>query len=132
MLGHLLLFLSLVLPFTKLQNNSPAYLQTSCLLFTEVDKGTKTSLKRTDVHWHLHKLRQLRNKVTKLIRDSKTMCNERTANKLRSETLSSKDWWTTLKSVISPNSKCSVPPLQTNGMTVSDELEKAYVLNNFF
>ena len=60
------------------------------------------------------------------------MCNERAANKLRSETLSSKDWWTTLKSVISPNSKCSVPPLQTNGMTVSDELEKAYVLNNFF
>ena len=60
------------------------------------------------------------------------MRNERTANKLKSETLSSKDWWTTLKSVISPNSKCSVPPLQTNGMTVSDELEKANVLNDFF
>ena len=88
--------------------------------------------KRTDLHWHWHKFRQLRNKVTKLIRDSKTMCNERIANKLKSETLSSEDWWTTLKSVISPNSKCSVPPLQTNGMTVSDELEKANVLNDFF
>ena len=42
---HLLLFLSLVLPFIKLQNNSPVYHLTSCLLFIEVDKGTKTSLR---------------------------------------------------------------------------------------
>ena len=37
-LGHLLLFLSLVLPFIKLQNISPVYHLTSCLLFIEVDK----------------------------------------------------------------------------------------------
>ena len=44
-LGHLLLFLSLVLPFSKLQNNSHVYHLTSCLLFIEVDKGGKTSLR---------------------------------------------------------------------------------------
>ena len=36
-LGHLLLFLSLVLPFIKLQNNSPVYPLTGCLLLIEVD-----------------------------------------------------------------------------------------------
>ena len=44
-LGHLLLFLSLVLLFIRLQNNSPVYHLKSCLLFTEVDKGAKTSLR---------------------------------------------------------------------------------------
>ena len=43
-LGHLLLFLSVVLPFIKLQTNSPVYPLTSCLLLTEVDKGANTSL----------------------------------------------------------------------------------------
>ena len=38
-LGPLLLFLSLVLPFIKLQNISPVNHLTSCLLFIEVDKG---------------------------------------------------------------------------------------------
>ena len=44
-LGHSLLFLSLVLPFIKLQNNSPVYRLTKCLLFVEVDKGAKTSVR---------------------------------------------------------------------------------------
>ena len=44
-LGHLLFFLSLVFPFIRLQNNSPIYHLTSCLLFIEVDKGVNTSLR---------------------------------------------------------------------------------------
>ena len=44
-LGHLLLFLSLVFPFIRLQNYSPIYHLTSCLLFIEVDKGVNTSLR---------------------------------------------------------------------------------------
>ena len=43
-LGQLLIFLSLVLPFIKLLNNGPVYTLTSCLLSTEVDKGTKTCM----------------------------------------------------------------------------------------
>ena len=55
-LGHLLLFLSLVLPFTKLQNNSPGYHQTSCLLFTEVDKDAKTSLRFVRIYLTLARI----------------------------------------------------------------------------
>ena len=117
---------------TRIRPCEPSWINSHIKYLIRRRKRAYRKAKRTDLHWHWHKFRQLRNKVTKLIRDSKTMCNERIANKLKSETLSSKDWWTTLKSVISPNSKCSVPPLQTNGMTVSDELEKANVLNDFF
>ena len=117
---------------TRIRPCEPFWITSHIKYLIRGRKRAYRKAKRTDLHWHWHKFRQLRNKVTKLIRDSKTMCNERIANKLKSETLSSKDWWTTLKSVISPNSKCSVPPLQTNGMTVSDEIEKANVLNDFF
>ena len=119
---------------TRIRPCEPSWINSHIKYLIRRRKRAYRKAKRTDLHWHWHKFRQLRNKVTKLIRYSysKTMCNERIANKLKSETLSSKDWWTTLKSVISPNSKCSVPPLQTNGMTVSDELEKANVLNDFF
>ena len=117
---------------TRIRPCEPSWINSHIKYLIRRRKRAYRKAKRTDLHWHWHKFRQLRNKVTKLIRDSKTMCNERIANKLKSETLSSKDWWTTLKNVISPNSKCSVPPLQTNGMTVSDELEKANVLNDFF
>lgn len=117
---------------TRIRPCEPSWITSHIKYLIRRRKRAYRKAKRTDLHWHWHKFRELRNKVTKLIRDSKTMCNERIANKLKSETLSSKDWWTTLKSVISPNSKRSVPPLQTNGIIVSDELEKANVLNDFF
>ena len=44
-IGHLVLFLSLVLLLIRVQNNSPVNRLTSCLLFIEVDKGAKTSLR---------------------------------------------------------------------------------------
>ena len=42
-----------------------------------------------------------------------------------------KDWWTTLKSFISPNSTTSVPPLSLNGI-IYTETDKANILNDFF
>ena len=48
-LGHLLLFLSLVLRFINLQNNSPVFHRTICLLFIEVDKVVKTFLRFLDI-----------------------------------------------------------------------------------
>ena len=67
-----------------------------------------------------------------MIRKSKNKCKENTTNKLKSQTLSSKDWWSTLKSVISPNSKTSIPPLKKDDIIISDDLEKANALNEFF
>ena len=37
-----------------------------------------------------------------------------------------------LKYFIAPNSKSSIPPLETNGQIYAEECEKANKLNNFF
>ena len=67
-----------------------------------------------------------------MIRKCKNKCKENITNKLKSQTLSSKDWWLTLKSVISPNSKTNIPPLEKNGVIISDDLGKANAFNDFF
>ena len=56
------------------------------------------------------------------------------ATKLKSDTLSPKQWWNMLKYFVAPNSKSSIPPppLETNGQTCAEECEKANILNDFF
>ena len=70
--------------------------------------------------------------MTTQIRISKDQFYDKIAGNLKSETLSSKDWWATLKTFISPNSNSVIPPLETNGIICTDELEKANIFNNFF
>ena len=65
-----------------------------------------------------------------LIRNSKSAHTEKIAEKLRS--LSSKHWWSVLKSFISPASKSSLPPIEQNGTIYTDDQDKAHLLNNFF
>ena len=67
-----------------------------------------------------------------MIRDSKGKSNENIANKLKSGTLSAKDWWSTLKSVISPNRSNSFPPLDNDGQIITDDVNKANALNDYF
>ena len=54
------------------------------------------------------------------------------SEKLKSNTLSTKDWWSTLKSFIIPCTKSSIPPLEVNNDIYTDESDKANLLNNFF
>ena len=54
------------------------------------------------------------------------------ATKLKSDSLSPKQWWKLLKYFIAPNSKSSIPPLETNGQIYAEECEKANILNDFF
>ena len=61
-----------------------------------------------------------------------TVFNDKLANKLKSESLSWKDWWPTLKQIITPYSKSSVPPLEFNNKIYTDEIDKVNILNNFF
>ena len=54
------------------------------------------------------------------------------SDKLKSENLSSKDWWPILKSFISPSSNSSIPTLEKEGLIFIDETDKANALNDFF
>ena len=52
--------------------------------------------------------------------------------KNNSGTLSANDWWSTLKSVISPNRSNSFPPLDNDGQIITDDVDKANALNDYF
>ncbi|MEW8547700.1 MAG: reverse transcriptase domain-containing protein, partial [Candidatus Thiodiazotropha sp.] len=117
---------------TRIRPCEPSWITSNIKFFIRRRKRAYKKARHSNLPCHWHQFRQLRNKVTKLIRESKTTCKDKIVNKLKSDTLSSKDWWTTLKTVISPNSKNSVPSLDKDGVIVSDELEKANVLNDYF
>ena len=51
---------------------------------------------------------------------------------LKSDSLSPKQWWSLLKSLIFPSSQASSPPLEKDGLVFIEEEEKANVLNDFF
>ena len=78
------------------------------------------------------KFRRLRNKITSMIRLSKQNHINTLADKLKSETLSSRDWWPTLKHFISTSQTSTLPPLQCNDELVTDDTEKANLLNDYF
>ena len=67
-----------------------------------------------------------------LICDSKKSFYDGISNKLKSNKLSSRDWWSILKEVISPTSNSVIPPLESNGNIYTDEIDKANILNQFF
>ena len=66
-----------------------------------------------------------------MTRESKKAFYDNIANKLKLDYLSSKHWWTILKSFISPNSKSSIPPLEVDGVVYSDEMKKQMSLTFF-
>ena len=88
--------------------------------------------KRTNTQANWVKFRRLRNETTSMIRNSNKLYIDSLSNKLKSETLSSKQWWTVLKTFISPNSTSTIPPLERYGLVYSDEVEKANIFNDFF
>ena len=71
-------------------------------------------------------------KYVALIRSSKNQYFDGLAEKLKSKSLSPKDWWATLKSFITPTFSSNLPPLESNGHVVTDEYEKANAFNTFF
>ena len=95
-----------------------------------IRKRKKIFLKAKPHVWS--KFRKIRNKVTSLLRDSKSSFHKNIADKLKSGFISCRDWWPTLKSFISPKSSSTIPPLEKNGSIYVDEFEKAQLLNDFF
>ena len=88
--------------------------------------------KRTNSNLDSLKLKTLRNKTTQAIRDAKQMLYDNRAAKLTSKSLSSKDWWSTLKSFITTTNKTCIAPIEHNAIIYSSEHDKAIILNSFF
>ena len=86
----------------------------------------------TETHWS--QFRTDRKEVVLLLRNSKKAFFSKTTDKLKSSELCAKDWWKTLRTIISPDSNRSIPPLydeQTNTF-VDNDFNKTDILNNYF
>ena len=59
----------------------------------------------------------------------KSFFYDKIADKLKAETLTAKDLWSTLKTVISPNSKSSIPALESNDIIYTNDRDKANKLS---
>ena len=77
-------------------------------------------------HWT--KLRSLHNKINTMIRNSKQHFYGTINDKLKSESLSSKDWWSTLKTFISPNHNNAIPQLNLRESYIPMILKKQVFL----
>ena len=95
-------------------------------------KRSYKKAKRTNNCTDWAKFKTLCNKTTQTLRDSKEALYERITAKLTSKTLSTKDWWSALKSFITPNCKSSLLPIEHNNKFYSDEHDKANILNDYF
>ncbi|XP_053387818.1 uncharacterized protein LOC128551202 [Mercenaria mercenaria] len=81
------------------------------------------------------KFRRIRNDTIRSIKQAKATYYLNLADKLKTGTSSSKDWWKTLKPFITKDSSVSIPPLIdpfTNTPTTNDAAEKADLLNTYF
>ena len=117
---------------TRIRPSEPQWITTAIKLLIRKRKRAYRKAKRTNLTQHWRAFKKLRNTVTSEIRQSKEHCRNVIVNKLKSESLTSRDWWSTLKNIISGAHKASIPPLENDGTIFSDDLDKANILNNYF
>ena len=110
----------------------PPWITTQIKRLIRKRKRAYRNAKRTQNPSDWYKFKQYRNKVISAIRESKQALNDHLAEKLKSSNLSSKQWWSILKSFISSKSNSSIPPLEKDGIVYADDIEKANILNDFF
>ncbi|MCG8096816.1 MAG: hypothetical protein JAZ17_24870 [Candidatus Thiodiazotropha endolucinida] len=133
-INHLLSIAKDCIPnkMTRIKPTDPPWITSEIKRTIRKRKRAYRKAKQTNSPAHWSKFKRLRNKSVSLIRNSKLAHTAKIAEKLRSDSLSSKNWWSILKSFISPASKTSLPPLEHNGSTYTDEQDKANLLNGFF
>ena len=88
--------------------------------------------KRNKTVENYESFKDIRNNVTSSLRKSKKEYFKSLADKLKSASLATSDYWKTLKSFIKPSVNTSIPPIFHNGSYISDCSDKAKLLNDFF
>ena len=116
----------------RIRPSEPTWMNSSIKKLIRKRKRTFRKAKRSQSPAHWAKFKQIRNDVVTAIRQSKKSLLDNLANKLKYNTLTSRDWWTSLKSFISPDNKSSIPPLDQDGTIYSEDFDKANILNDFF
>ena len=87
----------------RIRPSDPLWLTCYIKRYIRKRKRAYRKAKHTNSRINWNKFKKLRNKVVSLIRESKQAHIDKISNKLKSDSLSSKNWWSFLKTFISPN-----------------------------
>ena len=112
--------------------SDPPWMSTSIKRYIRKRKRAYRWAKQTNLMNNWNTFRRPRNKTISMNRESKKALNESFSDKLNSDSLSSKQWWSLLKSFISPSSQSSSPPLEKDNLVFVEDEKKANILNDFF
>lgn len=115
-----------------IRTSDPPWLDSNIRKLIKKRRRLFNKAKRTKTNEDTNKYRRFRNKVTKCIRQSKKKHIDKLSEKLLASTLSSSDWWRTLKSFIKPHSASVIPPLNKDATIISSNVDKANVFNDYF
>ena len=116
----------------KVRKSDPVWLTNTIKRLMRKRKRLYDKYKSTKNNVDFENYKTIRNKVTYEIRKAKKDQLEKLTEKLKSNNLSQKDWWRTLKYFISPDSRQLFHRCVKNGMIYTDDKEKANILNQFF
>ena len=116
----------------KVKATDPPWITSSLKRHIRKRKRAYKRAKRSGSEREWRNFKHIRNTVVHMIREAKQSFHDKLANKLSSGTLTSKDWWSTLKYFIRPESKSTIPPIEHNDNIYTDEHDKANILNNYF
>lgn len=118
--------------YATIRTADPPWLDNSIRKLIKKRRRLFAKAKRTKTTEDMDKYKQYRNKVTKSIQKAKKNHTDKLSDKLKSGSLSSKDWWNTLKSFIKDQNSTNIPPIKTDSDILSSNLDKANVLNEYF
>ena len=74
----------------------------------------------------------MRNNIVTLIRLAKLSYELKRENIVSNPTLNVKQWWKIIKYEMKGSQQSGIPSLESGGMTVVDDCQKANLLNNYF
>ena len=100
----------------RVRTSDPPWITTLLKKLIRKRKRLYRKAKRTHLERHWIKFRQLRNETNTMICNSKQQYYDNIAEKLKSKSLSSKDWWSTLITFISPNLNSAIPSIESEGI----------------
>ena len=94
----------------RIEHLDPPWITFALKRYLYVNVSALIRAKRTNLDFHWISFLQIGNRVIKMICDLKQLHYDKIIEKLRSNTLSTMDWWSTLKTFIIPCTKSSIPP----------------------
>ena len=118
---------------TRIRPGEPYWINSGIERLIKKRKRAHRKAKQSGILQHWNRFKNLRNEIIELIREANESHKNNIANKLKTGSLSSRDWWRTLKSVIFPVLNNLFQLLNTKGYRSPRMQPKhIYDLNDFF